>query len=148
MATVVLDANILLRLILPSQRDPAAAALWQLCATTDTNLVIPSQGVSEAMSAIRNSVYSGVITEEDGERFFAELRSLAHLMQVEITQFGAGEAAKHFNRPRTYDCEFYALAEQIGADFWTADDRFVNAMGSRRPDWVKRLSEFQTTTGS
>ena len=63
-------------------------------------------------------------------------------IDVEKTQFGAWEIAKRFNCPDTYDSEFFALAQRLEAELWTADDRFVNSMGPQRPEWVKRLSDF------
>lgn len=92
MTTAVVDANLFLRMLLPSQLD--ARALVGVCRT-------------------------------------------------EPAQWGAWAVARRFGRPTTYDSEFYALAEQLGAELWTADDRFVNAMGRRRPPWVRRLSDVE-----
>lgn len=146
MPSVVIDTNILLRMLLPSQRDAVALALWEHLAHLGVDVVIPSQAVSEAMSKIRNEVSRDRLSETDGDRYFGELRALVASTQVETAQLGAWEVAKLFDRPTTYDSEFYALAERLGAQFWTADDRFVNAMGTQRPTWVKRLEEFSAAS--
>lgn len=143
MPTAVFDSNILLRMVLPSQRDPLADQLWQYCADNGIDILIPSLGVSEAMAQIRRHVSSGRLTRDDGDAVFTELTTIVNLVRIETVQLGAWNIAKRFNRPDTYDSEFFALAERVGADLWTADDRFVNAMGQQRPEWVKRLREFQ-----
>lgn len=143
MPSVIFDTNILLRIVLPSQHDPLADALWQWCADQGVDVVIPSQAVSEAMATVRSYVFRGPLTAPDGDTTFDRLRGLVASMQIETVQLGAWEVAKRLNRPDTYDSEFYALAEQSGAEFWTADDRFVNAMGQRRPAWVRRLADFE-----
>ncbi|HLC30707.1 MAG TPA: type II toxin-antitoxin system VapC family toxin [Dehalococcoidia bacterium] len=141
MPTVVFDTNVVLRLILPSQRDAAAEALWQRCAQLGVDVVIPSQGISEAMASIRRHVFEGRLSAMDGDQLFEELKALVLSVQIERMQLGAWEVAKRFNRPDTYDSEFYALAEALGVELWTADDKFVNAMGQQRPPWVKRLTD-------
>lgn len=141
MASAVFDTSVLLRLVLPSQRDAAAEGLWQQCAESGIGVVIPSQGVSEVMSVIRHQVFSGRLSAVEGDQLFAELRALVASLQIETVQLGAWDVAKRFNRPNTYDSEFYALAESLGVEVWTADERFVNAMGQQRPSWVKRLSD-------
>lgn len=76
----------------------------------------------------------------------SELRQLVERAQLHGTQWGAWAAAARYSQPATYDCEPYALAEALGADLWTADDRFVNAMQAQRPPWVHRLSDFAPAT--
>ena len=39
--------------------------------------------------------------------------------------------AEQFNRPTVYDTHYVALAEIAGCDFWTADQRLVNALGGK-----------------
>ena len=51
----------------------------------------------------------------------------------------AREFARRFNRPTVYDCCYLALAAIIGCDYWTADQRLVNALGGRLP-WVRTLT--------
>jgi predicted nucleic acid-binding protein len=39
----------------------------------------------------------------------------------------AYELATQFNRPRTYDTQYMALAARMNCEFWTADERLFNA---------------------
>jgi predicted nucleic acid-binding protein len=118
--------------------------LLQHLSASDFAIAVPSQVASEAMSQIRRAVASGTTPVSEGDILLEELRSL--LAHIDLVQWGAFALAARFDRPTTYDCEPYALAESLGADFWTADDRFVNAMQGERPPWVHRLSDFQPTS--
>ena len=40
----------------------------------------------------------------------------------------AYELANRFNRPRAYDAQYLALATRLSCEFWTADERLVNAI--------------------
>lgn len=95
------------------------------------------------MAVIRRTVFDGRLSTSEGDVIFSDLEALVQQMQVTTAELGAWETAKRHHRPDTYDCEFYALAERLGAEFWTADDHFVNALASQRPTWVHRLSEVQ-----
>ncbi|MBC7227355.1 MAG: type II toxin-antitoxin system VapC family toxin [Thermoflexales bacterium] len=50
------------------------------------------------------------------------------------------QLARAFSLPAAYDAHYLALAEQLGADFWTADLRLARAIQDRLP-WVHRLGE-------
>ena len=147
MPSRVFDTNVLLRLVLPSQMDPLAEALWQECAHFGFDIVIPSQGISEAMANIRRQVARMQLTVEEGDEVFEKLCAYLVFVKIERVQLDAWDVAKRFNRPDTYDSEFYALAEALSAELWTADERFVNAMGQQRPTWVKGLADMQPTSG-
>jgi predicted nucleic acid-binding protein len=45
------------------------------------------------------------------------------------------ETAWKLNRPATYDAHYLALAEKLGAEFWTLDQRLFNAVRHQLP-WV------------
>lgn len=48
----------------------------------------------------------------------------------------AVQLATHFNLPATYDAHYLALAQQLGAELWTADKKLVNAVQSQL-NWVR-----------
>jgi predicted nucleic acid-binding protein len=55
----------------------------------------------------------------------------------------AYELAVRFNRPRAYDTQYLALAERLGCEFWTADQRLVNSTQGQfsRIRWLGNWSE-------
>jgi predicted nucleic acid-binding protein len=46
--------------------------------------------------------------------------------------------ATQFNRPTAYDAQYLAVAERLGCDFWTADERLYNAVNTQLA-WVHWL---------
>jgi len=49
------------------------------------------------------------------------------------------QLAQELNLSAAYDAHYLALAEQFGAEFWTADQRLANNVSSRLP-WVHLVS--------
>jgi predicted nucleic acid-binding protein len=43
------------------------------------------------------------------------------------------EIALGYNLPAAYDAHYLALAARLGCDFWTADERLVNALAGALP---------------
>jgi predicted nucleic acid-binding protein len=50
------------------------------------------------------------------------------------------DLAERFSLPAAYDAHYLALAEQLGAEFWTADRKLVRAVQSTLP-WVRLVGE-------
>jgi predicted nucleic acid-binding protein len=43
------------------------------------------------------------------------------------------------NRAAAYDCFYLAIAEALGADFWTADQRLYRSLEAERLGWLHCL---------
>lgn len=43
------------------------------------------------------------------------------------------ELAQELQRPAVYDAHYLALADILGCDLWTADERFFNSVKERHP---------------
>jgi predicted nucleic acid-binding protein len=50
----------------------------------------------------------------------------------------AVEIAARFNLPAAYDAHYLALAERLGAGFYTGDARLARAVGGELP-WVRLI---------
>ncbi len=88
---------------------------------------------------LREHVYHGRISAEDGEEAFAtfmnmKVRSLAPAS----LQLHAWSLAQRYNLPRAYDAQYLAVATVSGCDLWTADRRLVNAINA---PWVRWIGE-------
>ena len=60
-------------------------------------------------------------------------------LATEALTFAEGkgwELAHEFNRPRAYDTAYLALAQLLGCELWTADERLYNAVQGKLA-WVK-----------
>jgi predicted nucleic acid-binding protein len=61
------------------------------------------------------------------------------LYTVFVDHQRALELAAQLNRPATYDAHYLALAERLGVEFWTADERLYNAVRHALP-WVRLVA--------
>jgi predicted nucleic acid-binding protein len=52
------------------------------------------------------------------------------------------ELAHELQRPAVYDTHYLALADILGCDLWTADERFFNSVKEWQPR-IRWLGEFK-----
>ena len=67
--------------------------------------------------------------------------TLVQLRDTDVaTSLRGVEIAHALGRPASYDSHYIALAESLGCELWTADERLWNA-ASRTMPWVRWLGE-------
>jgi predicted nucleic acid-binding protein len=116
--------------------------LWQAWLVADRLPVAPPLLPVEITAVLRKHVYRGALTLEQGAR------ALQTALAFDITLLTfpdlhdrAWQLAAQLNRPTAYDTHYLALAQILGCEFWTADQRLVNA-AHRTLSWVHWLGEF------
>lgn len=139
---VCLDASIVLKLALPEPDSLKAVQLWQSILHSNNQVIAPSLFPLEITAVLRKHVYRRTITESHG---LASLQRLLNL-QIHIQTFPdihlrAWQLATQFNRPTAYDTHYLALAEHLGCEFWTGDERLYNTVKPQLP-WVRWLGHF------
>jgi predicted nucleic acid-binding protein len=102
--------------------------------------VAPTLWRYEATSALTKAVRFGPLRPEDARASLALIESLGvRLIPPDEDQTRrAFEWTLRLGRAAAYDSFYLALAEQLGCEFWTADQRLYNA--ANRP-WVRWLDE-------
>ena len=139
---VCADSSLALKLVLHERDSALARALWESWWLQKTTIIAPSLWAYEVTSVIRNQVHRGLL-EPDVETDTLEviLALPVLLMKPNGLHQRASELARHFDRPAAYDAHYLALAEMADCPFWTADERFFNAV---RYDlaWVNWLGHF------
>lgn len=139
MTQVCVDASLALKLVLLEDDSDRAEALWANWITQDITVIAPYLLAYEVSSVIRNKVYRGKITSEDGDLAFAKVHAqgivLLHPKELAPT---AWDLARQFNRPTAYDSQYLALAQILDCELWTADKRLYNAVHDTLP-WVQIL---------
>jgi predicted nucleic acid-binding protein len=139
---VCVDANVIVWSMLAYPLSEAAEALLNSCQQNDTILIAPSLLAFEVTSTLRRLVYLKQITPKEGERAFARFMQFdIHYISHTDIYSRAWELAKELNRPRAYDTAYLAVAQLHQCDFWTADEKFYNAVQAKAP-WVKWLGDF------
>lgn len=134
------DASFLLRLLLDEEAAPQADALWEAWHQEGRRLVAPTLLYYEVANALYRYAAHGDLSPDEVETVL----DLALRMDIELV----GDAGLHrralqlaqtFSLPAAYDAHYLALAERLGAEFWTADARLAQAVRDRLP-WVHPLS--------
>jgi predicted nucleic acid-binding protein len=138
---VCVDASLVLKLILVEADSVLAHQLWSTWIDTGVEVVAPPLFAFEGTSVLCSKVYRGLISPEEADLMFTALHLLGvRLLYPEGLHQRAWELARRFNRPQAYDSHYLALAEMLGLEFWTADERLYNAVKDAFP-WVKWLGD-------
>jgi predicted nucleic acid-binding protein len=126
---VCVDASLAIMWSIPAQRTPTAMNLLERWNKDNMDLIAPPLFNPEVTSAIRINVFFKNLTPEEGEEAFASFFDLNinTINHPELCR-KAWVLAKQYNRPRTYDMQYLALAELEDCELWTADIRLVNSV--------------------
>jgi len=136
---VCVDANLALKLIFVETDSEAAHRLWNGWVAADVEVVAPPLFAFEGTSVICSKTYRGLVPPEEAELMFKAFHLLGvRLLYPDRLHQRAWELARRFNRPQAYDSHYLALAELLGLELWTADERLYNVVKDALP-WVKCL---------
>ena len=139
---VCVDANLIVRTLVPdnfSQEAEALLARWQ---KTETPLIAPALLAYEVTSTLRRMVYQGALLRARGEQAFAHFQRMDIRLSHRKTILPlAWELARQFNRPRAYDTAYLAVAQLNSCEFWTADKRLYNAVHPELA-WVNWIGDY------
>jgi predicted nucleic acid-binding protein len=140
---VCVDASILIKLVVGEEHSDRALALWSSWVDNGVEIVAPTLFPYEVTATLRKKVHRQLLTLAEGREAFAAA------LAVEVTPMSppglherAWELATRFNRPTAYDSHYLALAEVLGCEFWTADQRLFNAV-LEELSWVRWLGDYQ-----
>jgi predicted nucleic acid-binding protein len=90
----------------------------------------------EVANALYRYEKAGELTQEEVQQALDTVLALPiqligdHALHVEAVLL-----ARRAGLPATYDAHYLALAERLGAEFWTADRKLVRQVGAALP-WV------------
>jgi predicted nucleic acid-binding protein len=128
---VVCDSGIILATLLKERHTDHAEALLTRWKDTDFALAVPYLFGYEMIAAIRKHVVRGTLSAAEG------LLARQKALSINVTYYfdndllkTAFNLATRLNRPTAYDSQYLALAERLGCEFWTADERLYNATQS------------------
>jgi predicted nucleic acid-binding protein len=106
----------------------AAAALAGVDRRAD-RLAVPSTFLVEFMSVLRKAVARRRYLQQEADEILKVLRAInpTIIEPTTTTLDRAWQLSIQLGQSDVFDSLGYALAEEIGAEFWTADRRFTNA---------------------
>lgn len=127
---ICVDASFVVALVTPEALSAKAVELWEEWATKGARIIAPSLLRYEVTSAIRRKVARGFMEPEDARGSLREALSLGiEFHDSAELSLRAFELCSRFNWAAAYDAHYLALAEETGAEFWTADQRLVRTVG-------------------
>ena len=137
---VCVDASFIVRLLVSEETAFQADAVWEQWHQAERPLVAPTLLYYEISNALHRYVIHGRLSP-------AEVATLLDVaLRLDIVLYGDAELhrralqlAESLSLAATYDAHYLALAERLGAEFWTADRRLARAVRSALP-WVNLLA--------
>jgi predicted nucleic acid-binding protein len=140
--TVVVDANIAIKWIAEEPDSPLAAALYETWTRRSELLIAPPIFRPEITNVIHRKVRRGELNLVVAVDALDALLTAVSIHEPEMLYVNALSIAQSIGVSATYDPLYLALAEAERCDLWTADKRFVRAVGytSQRVRWLGELS--------
>lgn len=143
MARRVIDANVGVALALATLYSPAVLAHVASWREQGDSLYVPTLWQYEVASVLRKSIVARVI--QPGEALEA-LDALMNLDLIQVpptaeTHRRALAWAERLKQGAAYDAQYLAVAEQLAAEFWTADRRLLERARQVGASWVRHVEE-------
>jgi len=141
MTRVVLDASVAVATALSLPYSPQAARLLEHLSGAE--IYVPALWEYEVVSTLRKSVALGRSTSAEAE---GALERMLVLPSTRVApdpglHRAALRWADRLGQVVAYDAQYLALAERLGAEFWTADRRLVERARESGLVWVRWVGE-------
>ena len=141
---VVVDASLAIKWLVSEEQSDEAQAISRSWAADGVQAAAPYLMPVEVANALHRRVVRGELTVEDAIRLLKHLlASGIELSDAPALHVRALQLASQLSQGAVYDAQYLALAETLGCDFWTADERFYRAAISVVSN-VRWLGEFAT----
>lgn len=138
---VCVDASLVIKLAVEEAYSHNARTLWRTWQSDDYKIAAPPLLRYEITSVCRKHVSRGMRTYHESRQALKFLLALnIHFLEPVDFHIRAFDLAGRLKRPAAYDTHYMALAEHLACEFWTADERLINAVKSTLP-WVKWLGQ-------
>jgi len=145
--TIVVDTSVAIKWAVVEVYTVQAVALRDTLLRQGDTLVAPHFLMSEVTNTLHDIVRAGLITVAAAEEALNDIRVVVDLWEVTPTLAKrALSLARQTNQTYAYDTQFLALAEHLGCDLWTADERFVRAMQRHGFAQVRSLRTYPLPT--
>lgn len=139
---VVVDASLAIKWVLKEPYAEQALALAEKWAVAGTRPSAPCLLLVEATNVLHRRAMLGHISLSQARQLLAGLLDMGiEIRESPQIHFRAMELAQELQRPAVYDTHYLALADILGCELWTADERFFNSVKERQPRirWLGEL---------
>lgn len=143
MSECCIDASVIIKLAIKGEEHwKLARRLVEDCLTHGTTLIASPIFPFEIDTAVQKRVFEGRLNAEDASRVYRALDRIdVHVVDHPQLRQRSREIAARFNQRAVYDSSYAALAELHGCEFWTADQKFFDAVKSSLK-FVKHLRDY------
>jgi predicted nucleic acid-binding protein len=137
---ICVDASFIIRLLTSQDSDSSYDQRWNQWQASNATIVAPTLIMYEVSNGLYRYSRAGQITSEEAEQLLERALNLGIRFygDADLHRQALNIAIRH-NLPATYDAHYLALAERLGIEFWTADQRLFNAVRSSL-SWVNLVS--------
>ena len=126
--SVVVDASLAVKWLVEEDDSDKAHSMLQSWIAQDITRIAPYLMPFEVSNALHRRVLRGELSVGDSTRMMARLlESSLELHQPPGLHVRALQLASQLNQRAAYDAHYLALAESIGCELWTADERFYRS---------------------
>ena len=140
---VVVDASVAFKWLVEEEHSDKATALARLWDDEGARLAAPHLMVFEVANALHRRVARGDFAVDVAAGLMEDLMSIGIAFHhAPDLHRRALELASEFQQAAVYDAHYLALAESLGCELWTADQRFQRAVRARTADvhWLGEAS--------
>lgn len=144
--TIVVDSSLAIKWVINQPYSAEAALVLAQWGAEGIALIAPRLFLIESANVLYQYVRvktPGIasISLADAQGQLDILEGLVTIMNEDLQLLQRAQVfAYQVGRPATYDDVYATLAEREGCEFWTADERYWNAVKSRRP-WVRCIAD-------
>ena len=125
---VVVDASLAFKWLVSEENSDKARALSRSWADEGIQAAAPYLMPVEVTNALHRRVARGDLSVEDAIRLLGHLlASGIELRDVPDLHVRTLQLAGQLRQGAVYDAHYLALANVLGCEFWTADERFYSA---------------------
>lgn len=136
---VCVDANLVVRLV-ADPKDELVRGLWESWDAEGRLFGAPTLLYFETTNALYRYQRMGLMSSSSVKLALKAALSLPIRLYGETNLHPlALDLAERFSLPAAYDAHYLALAERLGAEFWTADQRLADTVGAALP-WVHLIA--------
>jgi predicted nucleic acid-binding protein len=144
----VVDAGLAIFIVLDTPGSAAASRLLKYLLEKQISLYAPHLWHYEVISVIHKYLFDKIIEPEEAEAALATAFNLSvNLVDDEDESLcrAAFRWATLLKQRAAYDGFYVALAEKLGAELWTSDEKLANNTRQLGVNWVRWIGKFDSS---